>query len=132
LFFMNLEKCVEMSIAVVLLAALLTPVVLAQQQALDWARYNGVPGNWNYSPQTQLNKENIKYLEIKWAFPIPPASVGDPYFSGSEGVVHTPLIYKGVAYFVTNWHRVTLLTLVQARRCGVLTCHHPRSLWTRF
>ncbi len=108
---MNLEKCIQISMAVVLLAALLSPVVLAQQQALDWARYNGVPGNWNYSPQTQLNKENIKYLEIKWAFPIPPASVGDPYFSGSEGVVHTPLIYKGVAYFVTNWHRVYALDL---------------------
>jgi glucose dehydrogenase len=106
LFFMNLEKCVEMSIAVVLLAALLTPVVLAQQQALDWARYNGVPGNWNYSPQTQLNKENIKYLEMKWVFPIPAHPTSKPVSLVMKGSCTTPLVYKGVVYFVTNWHRV--------------------------
>jgi outer membrane protein assembly factor BamB len=120
LFFMNLEKCVEMSIAVVLLAALLTPVVLAQQQALDWARYNGVPGNWNYSPQTQLNKENIKYLEMKWVFPIPSSPTANPFLSGAEGVIHTPLVYKGVVYFVTNWHRVYAVDAATGK-----------TLWTR-
>jgi glucose dehydrogenase len=63
---------------------------------LDWARYNGVPGNWNYSPQTQLNKENIKYLEMKWVFPIPSSPTANPFLSGAEGVIHTPLVYKGV------------------------------------
>jgi quinohemoprotein ethanol dehydrogenase len=120
LFFMNLEKCVEMSIAVVLLAALLTPVVLAQQQALDWARYNGVPGNWNYSPQTQLNKENIKYIEMKWVFPIPSSPTANPFLSGVEGVIHTPLVYKGVVYFVTNWHRVYAVDAATGK-----------TLWTR-
>jgi quinohemoprotein ethanol dehydrogenase len=117
---MNLEKCVEMSIAVVLLAALLTPVVLAQQQALDWARYNGVPGNWNYSPQTQLNKENIKYIEMKWVFPIPSSPTANPFLSGVEGVIHTPLVYKGVVYFVTNWHRVYAVDAATGK-----------TLWTR-
>jgi outer membrane protein assembly factor BamB len=97
--------------AALLLAVLMlaSPTVLAQQQALDWARYNAVPGNWNWSPQKQLNKENVKFLEIKWAFPVPASSLGDPFFSGAEGVIHTPLIYKGVVYFVTNWHRVYAL-----------------------
>jgi outer membrane protein assembly factor BamB len=94
---------------------LVSPTVLAQQQALDWARYNAVPGNWNWSPQKELNKENVKFLEIKWAFPVPPSSLGDPFFTGSEGVIHTPLIYKGVVYFVTNWHRVYALDLATGK-----------------
>jgi outer membrane protein assembly factor BamB len=95
--------------AALLLAVLMlaSTTVLAQQQALDWARYNAVPGNWNWSPQKQLNKENVKFLEIKWAFAIP---AGPP--SGlftQQGSMHTPIVYKGVVYFVTNWNRVYAL-----------------------
>jgi outer membrane protein assembly factor BamB len=106
LFFMNLEKCVEMSIAVVLLAALLTPVVLAQQQALDWAYYNANKYGWNYAAQKQIDKQNAQFLEVKWVFPIP-ANPGDPNkFFVTEGVGLTPLVYRGVVYFLTNWNRV--------------------------
>jgi glucose dehydrogenase len=97
--------------AALLLAVLMlaSTTVLAQQQALDWARYNAVPGNWNWSPQKQLNKENVKFLEIKWAFPVPASPFTDnPFYGGgrAEGVIHTPLIYKGVVYFVTNWNGI--------------------------
>ncbi|MCS6770214.1 MAG: PQQ-binding-like beta-propeller repeat protein, partial [Candidatus Caldarchaeum sp.] len=109
------KEVLKISVALALMTALFIPFGVAQQQVLDWARYNGVPGNWNYSPQTQLDKTNVRFLEIKWAFPIPPSSVGDPFFSGAEGVIHTPLVYKGVAYFVTNWHRVYALDLATGK-----------------
>jgi len=96
--------------AFTVIALLLTsPAGVAQQQAIDWARYNSVPGNWNWSPQTQLNKENIKFLEVKWVFPVPGAPPTDPIFGTSQGVIHTPLVYKGVVYFLTNWNRVYAL-----------------------
>ncbi|MCS7136834.1 MAG: PQQ-binding-like beta-propeller repeat protein, partial [Candidatus Caldarchaeum sp.] len=109
------KEVLKISVALALMTALFIPMGVAQQQVLDWARYNANPGNWNYSPQTQLDKTNVKFLEIKWAFPIPPSSVGDPFFSGAEGVIHTPLVYKGVVYFVTNWHRVYALDLATGR-----------------
>src|SRR3989337_4102425 len=36
----------------------------------DWQRVNGNSWAWNYSPQTQINKNNVKDLEVKWVFPI--------------------------------------------------------------
>ncbi|MEM4211095.1 MAG: PQQ-binding-like beta-propeller repeat protein [Candidatus Caldarchaeum sp.] len=103
---MKKEKILQASIIATLITILALPVPLAQQQAVDWARYNGVPGNWNWSPQKELNKENAKFLEVKWVFPIPASPTTNPFLSGAEGVIHTPLVYKGVVYFVTNWHRV--------------------------
>ncbi|MEM2095904.1 MAG: PQQ-binding-like beta-propeller repeat protein [Candidatus Caldarchaeum sp.] len=103
---MKKEKILQASIIATLITILALPVALAQQQAVDWARYNGVPGNWNWSPQKELNKDNAKFLEVKWVFPIPASPTTNPFLSGAEGVIHTPLVYKGVVYFVTNWHRV--------------------------
>ncbi|MEM0444275.1 MAG: hypothetical protein QXJ73_09010 [Candidatus Caldarchaeum sp.] len=53
---MKKEKILQASIIATLITILALPVALAQQQAVDWARYNGVPGNWNWSPQKELNK----------------------------------------------------------------------------
>ncbi|MEM0384199.1 MAG: PQQ-binding-like beta-propeller repeat protein [Candidatus Caldarchaeum sp.] len=103
---MKKEKILQASIIATLITILALPVALAQQQAVDWARYNAVPGNWNWSPQKELNKDNAKFLEVKWVFPIPASPTTNPFLSGAEGVIHTPLVYKGVVYFVTNWHRV--------------------------
>ncbi|MEM3102958.1 MAG: PQQ-binding-like beta-propeller repeat protein [Candidatus Caldarchaeum sp.] len=103
---MKKEKILQASIIATLITILALPVALAQQQAVDWALYNAVPGNWNWSPQKELNKDNAKFLEVKWVFPIPASPTTNPFLSGAEGVIHTPLVYKGVVYFVTNWHRV--------------------------
>ncbi|MCS6769736.1 MAG: PQQ-binding-like beta-propeller repeat protein [Candidatus Caldarchaeum sp.] len=116
---MNLEKILSISAAAVLTTLLVVPVALAQQQAVDWAYYNSVPGNWNWSPQKELNKENVRFLEVKWVFPIPASPTG-VFLSGSEGVIHTPLVYKGVVYFVTNWHRAYAVDAATGR-----------TLWTR-
>ncbi|MEM4559810.1 MAG: PQQ-binding-like beta-propeller repeat protein [Candidatus Caldarchaeum sp.] len=106
---MKKEKILQASIIATLITILALPVALAQQQAVDWALYNAVPGNWNWSPQKELNKENIKFLEVKWVFPVPGAPATDPVFGTSQGVIHTPLVYKGVVYLVTNWNRVYAL-----------------------
>jgi glucose dehydrogenase len=94
--------------AALLLAVLMlaSTTVLAQQQALDWPYYNANKYGWNYAAQKQIGKQNAQFLEVKWVFPIP-ANPGDPNkFFVTEGVGLTPLVYRGVVYFLTNWNRV--------------------------
>ncbi len=39
----------------------------------NWEWINYQPTGGSYSPQTQINKGNIQYLETKWIYPIPRA-----------------------------------------------------------
>src|SRR3989337_4577225 len=55
----------------------------------DWQRVNGNSWAWNYSPQTQINKNNVKDLEVKWVQPIPGSAnkpAGLRSVSLSEGI----------------------------------------------
>src|SRR5712664_2130616 len=70
---------------------------------------NNYPLNWSYSGQTTINTQNVNQLQVKWTFPVPSAPQGQ--FSTAEGAMVTPLIYEGVVYSVTNWHRVYALNL---------------------
>src|SRR2546427_1006521 len=74
--------------------------------AADWNANGNYPFNWDYSAQTGVTASNVQNLAIKWVFPIPaPPST----YPGTSGQLHTPMIVKGIAYFVTNWHRVYAL-----------------------
>ncbi|HVB96040.1 MAG TPA: PQQ-binding-like beta-propeller repeat protein [Nitrososphaerales archaeon] len=68
---------------------------------------NNFPLNWSYDNQTVINSQNVNQLQVKWTFPVPSAPVGQ--VQGAEGVMQTPLIYKGVIYGVTNWSRLYAL-----------------------
>ena len=48
--------------------------------AKDWVYVNGNSWGHNYSPQTQLNTDNVNDLEVKWIFPLEGSS------SAGEGV----------------------------------------------
>ena len=67
---------------------------------------NNYPLNWNYTPQTEINSTNVASLQVHWTFPVPSAP---PPYAGAEGVMVTPLVIQGIAYVVTNWHRVFAL-----------------------
>src|SRR5579871_4019989 len=77
----------------------------------DWLSGGNYPLNWNYNPQNTINTSNVNNLGISWVFPIPAAPI---QFSGgglpTEGVIEPVLVYQGVAYFITNWHRVYALS----------------------
>ncbi|MFI5419673.1 MAG: PQQ-binding-like beta-propeller repeat protein, partial [Nitrososphaerales archaeon] len=67
---------------------------------------NNYPINWNFAPQTEINSSNVGSLQVQWTFPVPSAP---PPYAGAEGVMVTPLVIEGIAYVVTNWHRVFAL-----------------------
>jgi outer membrane protein assembly factor BamB len=68
---------------------------------------NNFPLNWSYDNQTVINSQNVNQLQVKWTFPVPSAPPGQ--ITSAEGVMVTPLIYKGIIYGVTNWHRLYAL-----------------------
>ncbi len=80
--------------------------VVAPTPGVDWITNGNAPSNFNYSPQTAITASNVKSLVPKWVFPVPAAP---PPFVGAEGSIVTPLVVGGIAYIITNWHRVFAL-----------------------
>ena len=63
----------------------------------DWRTYNGSDSANRYSPLTQITRDNVASLKLKWVFPM-------PYF----GLEVTPLAADGVLY-VTGPNQVVAL-----------------------
>src|SRR6266568_9029129 len=65
----------------------------------DWPVYGGDPGNQHYSPLTQINRANVKRLEVAWTFD-----------TGERGGFQTsPIIVEGVLYGLTPSQKVIAL-----------------------
>jgi alcohol dehydrogenase (cytochrome c) len=56
--------------------------------AASWTTYNGDYSGRRYSSLAQINKDNVKYLTLAWAFP-----------THGEAIKSTPLVVNGVLYF---------------------------------
>ena len=72
----------------------------------DWQYVNGNSWAWNYSPQTQINKNNVDQLEVKWLFPLEGTSFipeAMKVINPQEGVTTPPLVNNGVVYIQTNF-----------------------------
>jgi len=84
-------------------------VVIAAPLAVsdkDWQYVNGNSWAWNYSPQTQINKNNVDQLEVKWLFPLEGTSfIPDAMnvINPQEGVTIPPLVNDGIVYIQTNF-----------------------------
>src|SRR5713226_2971491 len=77
---------------------------------VNWYGPNASRGtNNNYVNQNQVTAANAKNLEVKWIFPVPAAP---KFYAGSEGVITTPSVVSGIAYFITNYN---LLLALDAR-----------------
>ena len=75
----NLDKIRNILTVLILLSlSTITPgIVFAaplKTSATDWQYTNGNSWAWNYSPQNQINKDNVNQLEVKWIFPLEPKS----------------------------------------------------------
>src|SRR5215475_3849776 len=80
-----------------LLFVLFTPTAPAQQN--DWPVYGGSPGSTHYSSLSQINRSNVKDLQIAWSFD-----------TGEEGGLQTsPIIVNGVLYALTPSQNVFAL-----------------------
>jgi glucose dehydrogenase len=83
--------------------------VYAQAQSVpgaNWEMVNYGPNGGSYSPQTQITKDNVQYLETKWIYPFTrnpnPGRIG----ATTVGTTSAALIVDGVVYQSMNDRRV--------------------------
>ncbi len=99
-------------IAILILSTVLaiipaTPRVEAQAQLpreqRNWEYVNYGPLGGNYNPQTQINKDNVRFLELQWIHPYPPNKGYEGYTPGPNyGSMTPPLVVDGILYVTTN------------------------------
>jgi quinoprotein glucose dehydrogenase len=65
----------------------------------DWPAYGGAAANTHYSDLAQINRSNVKELEVAWSF-----DTGEP-----GGLQTSPIIVEGVLYGITPTQKVFAL-----------------------
>jgi quinoprotein glucose dehydrogenase len=71
----------------------------------DWPVYGGAPENNRYSSLAQINRENVKQLQVAWSF-----DTGEP-----GGLQTSPIIVGGVLYAYTPSQKVIALDAATGR-----------------
>src|SRR5438034_3029345 len=65
----------------------------------DWPIWGGSPENSHYSPLAQINRANVKQLEVAWSFD-----------TGERGGLQTsPIVVEGILYGITPTQKVFAL-----------------------
>ena len=71
----------------------------------SWPAYLGGPGSEQYSPLTQINKSNVKQLEVVWTYP-----------TGEKGnYLFNPLVVEGTMYVLAKNNSVVALDPVTGK-----------------
>jgi len=71
----------------------------AVPETQDWPVYGGRSENIHYSPLAQINRKNVKQLEVAWSFD-----------TGERGGLQTsPIIVDGILYGITPTQKVFAL-----------------------
>ncbi len=147
----KLGRILAVSIAALLaisyLGSTISPLLkTTEAQAVDETKggrnWIMVDGNRNigqaqFNPQTEINKQNVQLLEIKWIYPMPQsADIGGYRLSTQVGSQANPLVVDGIIYQPTNfgqiialdastgkvvWQYIPALNLTQDIARGVLT-----------
>ena len=79
----------------------------------SWPAYSGGHGSEQYSSLTQINKNNVKQLEVVWSYP-----------TGEKGnYLFNPLIVDGVMYVLAKNNSVVALDAVTGKELWV----HPNT-----
>jgi quinoprotein glucose dehydrogenase len=81
----------------------------ASDKAAEWPVYGHDPGGTKYSPLAQINRQNVKTLQITWTFHT--GDMYDPHGHGGKksGFECTPLFVDGVLYITTPFGRLIAL-----------------------
>src|SRR3974377_1668996 len=70
--------------------------VASSPESQDWPVWNGSPENRHYSSLAQINRSNVKQLEVAWT-----------YDTGEQGGLQTsPLVVDGVLYGITPTQKI--------------------------
>ncbi len=95
-------------LAILSLSTIMPALVFAAPLANDgedWQYVNGNSWAWNYSPQNQINKDNVDDLEVKWVFPLrssQTASAAIRSLNPTEGTTTPPIVVNGIVYVTSN------------------------------
>ncbi|MCL5318262.1 MAG: hypothetical protein M1503_08400 [Thaumarchaeota archaeon] len=97
-------------IIVLLFSTFLPTFAYAAPQAnseKDWQYTNGNSWAWTYSPETQINKGNIRDLEVKWIYPLDTKNVPAALRSTliGEGSATPPIVAGGKVFVTTQYLR---------------------------
>jgi len=96
----------------------------------EWINYGSDGGS--YSPQTQVNSDNVQYLEMKWIYPF--QQTGETTFPNTvqEGSSAPPIVVDGVVFTAKNnkeLHAVDAKTGKQVWYTDVLTTLADFDAW---
>jgi quinoprotein glucose dehydrogenase len=94
-------KKIVVGLAILIFVAPQTSVAQATKNSAqhDWPIYGGTPENNHYSTLSQINRENVKQLQVAWSF-----DTGE-----SGGLQTSPIIVGGVLYAYTPSQKVIAL-----------------------
>ncbi len=73
-----------------------------------WPTYGGSHHATRYSPLTQIDRDNVRHLEIAWTYRTGDVSDGSTYPRRSSFEA-TPILFEGALYFSTPFSRVVAL-----------------------
>ncbi len=106
------NKLIRLTVLIILslgtiMPALVFAVPLGNNGA-DWQYTNGNSWAQNYSPQTQIDSDNVEALEVKWIFPLE-GNIGAPAGIGivnpGSGSSTPPVVLDGKVFITTNYQR---------------------------
>ncbi|MEX0733640.1 MAG: pyrroloquinoline quinone-dependent dehydrogenase [Steroidobacteraceae bacterium] len=87
-----------MMLAACLVTSMQGPAALAQSMTGDWPAYGRDPGGTRYSPLTDINRSNIKSLEVAWTFRTGHLGIETDRKPRFET---TPIVVDGTLYLTT-------------------------------
>src|SRR4029078_12307827 len=109
----TLAKVAAMIVRLLLLALLAAasqapvtydPRLRADREPQNWLSYSGNYSGHRYSPLSQINRTNIKYLQLKWSYH--PLYVKNG--NAQNKMENTPLVVDGIMYTGTALEAVAL------------------------
>jgi alcohol dehydrogenase (cytochrome c) len=65
--------------------------------------------NSDFDPQTVINSQNVKDLQLSWVYQVPENPYNIPGTAKSLGIETTPLVYDGIVFFSTPYNLVEAL-----------------------
>ena len=76
----------------------------ADREPQNWLSYSGNYSGQRYSPLSQINRTNVKYLQLKWSYH--PLYVKNT--NSQNKMENTPLVVDGIMYTGTALEAVAL------------------------
>jgi len=81
----------------------------------NWEMINYGPTGGGYSPQNQINKDNVQYLETKWVFPYTQTPIPSTLAPAQIGSGAPVVIVDGVGYVLMNDRRILSIDLTTGK-----------------